>query len=102
MIFLNPIRKPTIEGTTRKYEFEVIGTRFLVKNMSGGDILAGFEQDLGTEGVESWLIPDGAWQVIPGTENRIRRTEVYIKAYATSATDRGVEVEAVEYGLPRG
>ena len=97
---MNPIRKPTTEGTTKKYEFEVIGNKFLVKNLSGGDIFVGFSQEL--EGAESWLIPDGAWQVIPGAENRIRRTDVYVKACATSASDRGVEIEAIEFGLPRG
>ncbi len=99
---MNPIRKPTTEGTAKQYNFDVIGTRFLVKNLSGGDVLVGFESDLEGEDTETWLIPDGAWQVIPGAENRIHRTTVYVRAYATSATDRGVEIEAIEYDLPRG
>ena len=92
---MNPIRKTTTEGAVQRYDFSVIGTKFLVKNMSGGDILAGFEPDLETEGV------DGAWQVIPGAESQMQRQSVYIKAYATSQEGRGVEIEAIEYRLPR-
>ncbi len=98
---MNPIRKTTTEGAVQRYDFSVIGTKFLVKNMSGGDILAGFEPDLETEGVDGWLIPDGAWQVIPGAESQMQRQSVYIKAYATSQEGRGVEIEAIEYRLPR-
>lgn len=96
---MNPIRKPTFSGTTQVYEFEFQGTKFLVKNMSGGDVTVAFEAPDKAE--DTWLIPDGAWQIIPGSENCVRRSTVYVKADATSATARGVEVEAVEYHLPR-
>ena len=51
------------------------------------------------EAEETWLIPDGAWQIVPGAPNRIYRQTLYVKADAAST--RGVEIEAVEYELPR-
>lgn len=94
---MNPIRKPTYAGTTQEYNYDLITTQFLVKNMSGGDIRVSFERD----GDENWLVPDGAWQVIPGSENRIRRQKIYVYADESSALNRGVEIEAIEYELPR-
>ena len=94
---MNPIRKPTFAGTTEVYQFEVIGTQYLVKNMSGGDVVVSFEPM--EEAEETWLIPDGAWQIVPGAPNRIYRQTLYVKADAAST--RGVEIEAVEYELPR-
>ena len=90
---VNPIRKPTTEGTAKQYNFDVIGTRFLVKNLSGGDVLVGFESDLEGEDTETWLIPDGAWQVIPGAENRIHRTTVYVRAYAHLLQTEGLKLK---------
>ena len=58
---MNPIRKTTTEGAVQRYDFSVIGTKFLVKNMSGGDILAGFEPDLETEGVDGWRMAGYSW-----------------------------------------
>lgn len=96
---MNPIRKPTFAGTTQTYEFEEQVTQFLVKNISGGDIRVSLETP--GEGVADWLIPDGAWQRIPGYNNHVFRKKVYVTADATSSTASGVEIEAVEYQLPR-
>lgn len=96
---LNPIRKPTTAGTTRTYEFEEAVRQFLVKNLSGGDITVSLEPL--AEDVSSWLIPDGAWQRIPGYDSNVLRHKIYVAADATSATNAGVEIEAIEYQLPR-
>lgn len=96
---MNPIRKPTFAGTTQTYEFEEQVTQFLVKNLSGGDVRVSLEPP--GENVADWLIPDGAWQRIPGYDSHVFRKKVYVTADATSATSAGVEIEAVEYQLPR-
>ena len=95
---MNPIRKVTEAGKTIKYQFDLDATRFLVKNLSGGDIKVHFLPDM--EG-ESWLIPDGAWQYIPGSQNGVLKNTVYVTATATSADSRGVEIEAFDYQLQR-
>lgn len=96
---MNPIRKPTFAGRIQSYEFDGIEVRrFLVKNLSGGDVYVALSNTAFDGTAETWLIPDGAWQVIPGTERQSYR-RVYVKAVETSATDRGVEIEAVDYKL---
>ena len=90
---MNPIRKSTVAGATKEYVFNLDVAQFLVKNLSGGDIEVCLEKD----GKDSWLIPDGGWQMIPGSDTRISRNSVWVKAQESS--DRGVEVEAVKYRL---
>lgn len=92
---MNPIRKATTAGSTVTYEFDLLVSRFLVKNLSGGDVTVRIDED----GAESWLIPDEAWQIIPGADKRPYRQKLYVTAEITS--DRGVEVEAVDYVLPK-
>lgn len=98
---MNPIRKPTAAGKMQTFQFDFLATRFLVKNLSGGDIVVGFQQDISGATEDTWLIPDGAWQIIPGAGNRIRRRTVYVLPKATSDVARGVEIEATEYDLPK-
>ena len=95
---MNPIRKPATAGETMKFEFELEVSKYLVKNMSGGDIIVAFNPP--DQGDNSWLIPDEAWQVIPGADTNEYHKTLYVTASATSATVRGVEVEAIEYKLP--
>jgi hypothetical protein len=95
---VNPIRKSTISGTVQEYQFDELATRFLVKNFSGGNIKVSFDPP--GDGVADYLIPDGAWQTIPGYDNQVIRKKIYVTAEITSST--GVEIEAVEYQLPRG
>lgn len=96
---LNPIRKPTNAGDTTKFEFELDVSKFLVKNMSGGDITVTLDPPEGAE--NSWLIPDEAWQMIPGSDTQEYHKALYVTATSTSATSRGVEVEAIDYRLPK-
>ena len=92
---MNPVRKSTIAGTAKKYEFDLDVTQFLVKNLTDGDIEVRLEET----GEDVWLIPGGGWQMIPGAEYQSSHNSLYVKASETS--DRGVEVEAVKYRLLR-
>lgn len=84
---MNPVRKSTIAGTAKKYEFDLDVTQFLVKNLTDGDIEVRLEET----GEDVWLIP--------GADNQSSHNSLYVKASETS--DRGVEVEAVKYRLLR-
>lgn len=95
---MNPIRKPTFAGTQQRYDFEDLDvTKFLVKNLSGGDVTVSLEAAATAGG---WLIPDGDWQVIPGASRQPPVSAIYVRAEATSATAKGVEIEAIEF-LPK-
>lgn len=97
-MYVNPIRKKTVAGETQVYEFDQEVTHFLVLNTSGGDVVVSFDQD---GNGNSWIVPDGAWRRIPGYETENRQKTVYVTAKATSATDSGVEIEAIRYCLSR-
>ncbi|MCD8365791.1 MAG: hypothetical protein LUC83_08300 [Clostridiales bacterium] len=96
---MNPIRMATVAGSTQTYEFDVIATQVLIKNMSGGNVTVALEPEtVDEDSRDTWLLPDGAWQIIPSHESGVSFTKVYVAADADS--DDGVEVEAVEFRLP--
>lgn len=88
MIF---VRKPTAAGTKIKMEFPVEGTRFLVKNLTEGDIYAAVkdveDKDL------CILIPENTAQAI---ESKLMPSKV-VTIIPEETSERGVEVQCLKW-----
>ena len=88
MIF---VRKPTTAGTKIKMEFPIEGTRFLVKNLTEGDIYAAVndakDKDICV------LIPENTAQVI---ESKLAPSKV-VTIIPEETSQRGVEVQCLKW-----
>lgn len=84
-------RKPTTAGTKIKMEFPVEGKRFLVKNLTEGDIYAAMKD---TEDKDLCvLIPENTAQVI---ESKLAQSKV-ITIIPEETSQRGVEVQCLRW-----
>ena len=84
-------RKPTTAGTTIKMEFPVEGTRFLVKNLTEGDIYVAMKD---TEDKDLCvLIPGNTAQVI---ESKLEPSKV-IAIIPDETSEKGVEAQCLKW-----
>jgi hypothetical protein len=84
-------RKPTTAGTKIKMEFPVEGTRFLVKNLTEGDIYAAMKD---TEDKDLCvLIPGNTAQVI---ESKLEPSKV-ITIIPDETSEKGVEAQCLRW-----
>ena len=82
-------RKPTTAGTKIKMELPVEGTRFLVKNLTEGDIYAAMKD---TEDKDLCvLIPGNTAQVI---ESKLAPSKV-VSIIPEQTSEKGVEVQCL-------
>lgn len=58
------VQRKTLDGTSTEFEFDVRGTKFLVKNLSDDDILVNFEDITSENEDDSILIPSQIAQVV--------------------------------------
>lgn len=88
---LKVIRKPTIEGKAERYQFDVSGSRFLIKNLSDGVVIC---KILGSEVV----IPANtsqslATRLVP----TIKDLTSVIEVVPEKSNELGVEIQCLDY-----
>lgn len=95
-MILKVMRKVTTAGEELVFDFGYIGRKFLIKNLTEGDIYVGFSPGGGGSEAEMILIPEETAQVITSMSAR-GRDIVYV--LPDESSERGVEVQLLEGGL---
>lgn len=95
MADLKVIRKAVTANTPVTYNFDVSGIRFLVKNLTEGDIYAALKEDATKE--ESVLIPSNCAQILEARREcsgSVYTTKV-VQIISEPSSEKGVEVQCV-------
>ena len=96
MAELKLIRKAVTANTPVTFEFDVPGIRFLVKNLSGGDIYAALKEGAAKE--ESALIPADCAQILEARRGAgsVDTTKI-VQVIADTSSEKGVEVQCIHW-----
>lgn len=87
-------RQATVTGEDNVFEFDVVGFKFLVKNLTDGDILVALSED--DEDSEKILIPSETAQIVVGSEIPVLRLGTTTLTVTPSTTNTtGVEVQCL-------
>ena len=93
---LKLIRKAVTANAPVTFEFDVPGIRFLVKNLSGGDIYAALKEGATKE--ESALIPADCAQNLEARRgvSSVDTTKI-VQVIADTSSEKGVEVQCIHW-----
>lgn len=96
MAELKLIRKAVTANTPVTFEFDVPGIRFLVKNLSSGDIYAALKGGAAKE--ESALIPVDCAQILEARRGvgSVDTTKI-VQVIADTSSEKGVEVQCIHW-----
>lgn len=96
MAELKLIRKAVTANAPVTFEFDMPGIRFLVKNLSGGDIYAALKEGAAKE--ESALIPVDCAQILEARKGvgSVDTTKI-VQVIADTSSEKGVEVQCIHW-----
>lgn len=93
--YLTFIRKPVVAGTALKLEFDVTGIKFLVKNLTDGDIYVALGE--AADEADCLLIPAETSQVVVAYDGTYIDGDSIITVIPTRTSEKGVEVQCLKW-----
>ena len=93
--YLTFIRQPTTAGTPMKYEFDVSGIKWLIKNFTDGDIYVAMGET--TDKTDCLLIPAETSQVVTPYDGVYIHGSNIITIIPDATSEKGVEVQCLKW-----
>ena len=93
--YLTFIRQPTVAETPMKYEFDIAGIKYLVKNFTDGDIYVAMGE--AADKADCLLIPAETSQVVTPYDGAYIHGSNIITIIPEETSKRGVEAQCLKW-----